>query len=59
MNYLKTNPNLPIRLVLIEPKGVALYEGRKRVAVAHGDFQYTAAEIEAMRVTDLATLTET
>lgn len=48
-------PLPPPRLVVIQPEGITVYNGRERVAFSHVDFDYTAAEIEEIRVADYTT----
>ena len=42
--------NVPLRLVLITHEGVAVYEGRKPVAVDRSSYPWPAEEIEEIRV---------
>lgn len=50
--HLAKRPVPPVRLVVIQPEGVAVYEGRKRVAFSREEFSYSPAEIEEMRTED-------
>ena len=45
-----TKPRTPVRLVVIEPKGVSVYEDRKMLAFSLSEFAYDAEEIEEMRL---------
>lgn len=40
------------RLVLITKTGIAVYQGREMLAYSDSDYQYDAAEIEAVRTDD-------
>lgn len=42
----------PLRLVVLHPMGIAVYEGRERIAFSCEAFDYTPAEIEAIRTDD-------
>lgn len=47
---LAKRPLPPPRLMVISPEGVALYEGRKRIAHLRSDYPFSADEIEEMRM---------
>lgn len=40
------------RLVVIHPKGIAVYQGRKMLAFSREEYQYSAKEIEEHRTAD-------
>lgn len=46
---LAKRPLPPLRLVVVQPEGIAVYEGRKRIAYSREEFDYTPAEIETIR----------
>lgn len=53
MTQIALKPRTPVRLALITPEGVAVYEDRKPVAVARTAYQWSPEEIEEVRTADL------
>ena len=45
-------PVIKPRLVVIQPEGIAVYEGRKMLAFSREPFNYSAKEIEETRTAD-------